>query len=132
MMPFLDAHNGSLKGKHRYWFGALLLVRAVILLLQALVPADHASTVVLCILISAIVLAYYGHYVYYNLAVSAFDTALFMNLALLSGTNLFANTVGEDPTVAAYILTGIVFVQFVELILFKLFSVIKQNAKLME
>ena len=129
MMPFLDAHNGSLKGKHCYWFGALLLVRAVILLIQALVPADHASTVVFCISVSAIVLTYYGQFVYCNFAVSVFDTAFFLNLALLTGTNLFANTVGEDPTAAAYILTGIVFFQFVGLILFKLFSVLKQNAK---
>ena len=130
--PFLDTHSGSLKGKHRYWFGALLLVRAVILLIQALVPADHASTVVLCISVSAIVLTYYGQLVYCNLAVSVFDTAFFMNLALLTVANLFANTVGEDPTVAAYILIGIVFLQFVGLVLFKFFSVLKQNARMME
>ena len=35
--PFLDAHYGPLKGNHRYWFGALLLVRAVILLISALI-----------------------------------------------------------------------------------------------
>ena len=54
--PFVDAHYGPLKSKHHYWFGALLLVRAVILLTQALVAADHASTVtvVFCILVSAI------------------------------------------------------------------------------
>jgi len=54
-----------------------------------------------------------------------------MNLALLTGTNLFANTAGQDPTVAAYILTGIAFAQFIGLILFKLFSVLKQNGKMM-
>ena len=125
--PFLDAHYGPLKGKHRYWFGALLLVRAVILLIQALVPADHGSTVVLCISVPAVVLTYYGQLVYCNLAVSAFDTAFFMNLALLTGTNLFANTAGQDPTVAAYILTGVAFAQFIGLILFKLFSILRKT-----
>ena len=125
--PFLDAHYGPLKGKHRYWFGALLLVRAVILLIQALVPADHGSTVVLCILVFAVVLAHYGQLVYCNLAVSVFDTAFFMNLALLTGTNLFANTAGQDPTVAAYILTGVAFAQFIGLILFKLFSILRKT-----
>ena len=33
LKPFLDAHHCHLKGKHRYWFGALLLVRATILLI---------------------------------------------------------------------------------------------------
>ena len=130
--PFLDAHYGPLKGKHRYWFGALLLVRAVILLIQALVPADHASTVVLCISVSAIVLTHYGQLVYSNLAVSVFDTAFYMNLTLLTGVNLFANAVGEDPTVAAYILIGTVFVQFAGLVLFKMYSVFKQNANVLK
>ena len=38
--PFLDVHYGPLNGNHRYWFGALLLVRAVILLISALIPAN--------------------------------------------------------------------------------------------
>ena len=129
--PFLDAHYGPLKGKHRYWFGALLLVRAVILLIQALVPADHTSTMVLCISVFAIILTFYGHFVYRNLAVSAFDTAFYMNLALLSGTNLFSNAVGENPIVAAYVLMGIVLVQFVGLVLFKVVFILKQNERLM-
>ena len=55
--PFLDAHYGPLKGNHRYWFGALLLVRATILLLSALVPADRSSVVILYISVSAFVLS---------------------------------------------------------------------------
>ena len=31
--PFLDGYYGPLKSKHRYWFGALLLVRAAISLI---------------------------------------------------------------------------------------------------
>ena len=127
--PFLDAHYGPLKGKHRYWFGTLLLVRAVILLIQALVPADHTSTMVLCISVFAIILTYYGQFVYRNLAVSAFNTAFYMNLALLSGINCFSHAVGEDPSLAAYILIGAAFVQFVGLILFKVFSILKQNER---
>ena len=35
------------------------------------------------------------------------------------------------PTVAAYILTGVAFAQFIGLILFKLFSILKRNVKVM-
>ena len=45
LKPFLDTHYGSLKDKHRYWFEALHLMRAVILLVSALIPADHSSIV---------------------------------------------------------------------------------------
>ena len=60
---------------------------------------------------------------------SAFDTALYMNLALLSGTNSFAHAVGGDLSLAAYILIGAAFVQFVGLILFKVFSILKRNER---
>ena len=131
MKPFLDAHYGPLKSKHRYWSGALLLVRAVILLIKALVQTNHASTVVLCTLVSAIVLTYYGQLVYHICALSIFNTAFYMNLALLTGMTFFNNAVGEDPIVATYILIGIAFVQFVGLVLFKVFSILKQNKKIM-
>ena len=42
LKPFLDSHYGHLKDSHRYWFGALLLVRAVILLISALIPENCA------------------------------------------------------------------------------------------
>jgi len=54
-----------------------------------------------------------------------------MNLALLTGMTFFANAIGEDPIVATYILIGIAFVQFVGLILFKVFSILKRNKKIM-
>ena len=54
-----------------------------------------------------------------------------MNLALLTGTNLFANTVGQDLTLAAYILTGVAFAQFIGLIFYKLYSIFKRNEKVM-
>ena len=129
--PFLDAHYGPLKGKHHYWFGALHLVRAAILLISALVPANHASIIVLCILVFSVVLTHFGQMVYRNLTVSVFDTSFFMNLALLAGTNLFISTVGGNPSVAAYTLCGLTFVQFIGLFLFKVFSILKRRERVM-
>ena len=129
LKPFLDAHYGPLKGEHRYWFGALLLVRAAILLISALVPTDHANIVVICILTSAAVLMYIGRVVYQNVIVSMFDTSFFLNLVLLAGSNLFIST-GEGKTIAAaYTLIGMAFIQFVGLVLFKMFTIIKESEK---
>ena len=130
--PFLDAHYGPVKSKHRYWFGALLLVRAVILLISVLVPANHSSAVVLCILVSAAVLTHFGHLVYHNLAVATFDIAFFMNLVLLTGANSFIATAGGGLAMSAYTLIGIAFVQLIGLVLFKVFSILKQSEKVME
>lgn len=106
-------------------------MRGAILLMQALVPANYASIVVLCISVSAIVLTYYGQLVYNKMAVSLFDTAFYMNLVLLTGSYSFAKAVGEDPTLATYILIGVVFFQFLGLILFKIVSIFKWNEQIM-
>ena len=129
--PFLDAHYGPLKHKHHYWFGTLLLMRAVILLISALVPADRSNILVLCVSLSAVVLTYFGNMVYRNLAVSMFDTFFFMNLALLGVANFFTTTAGGNMAVPTYTLIGVALVQFVGLVLFKLFSILRRSEKLM-
>ena len=130
--PFLDAHYGPVKSKHHYWFGALLLVRATILLISALIPANRSSVVVLCVSVFAVVLTHFGHMVYRNLAVAMFDIAFFMNLALLTGATSFIATAGGELAMSAYTLIGIAFVLFAGLVLFKVFSILKQSEKVME
>ena len=46
MKPFLDAHYGPLKDKHRYWFGALLLTRVASLLISELIPSHNFGIVI--------------------------------------------------------------------------------------
>ena len=74
IMPFLDAHYGPLNGNHRYWFWALLLVRAVILLISALIPANRANITVFSIAVCAIVLMTgFAIGVYKSFAVATFN-----------------------------------------------------------
>ena len=128
--PFLDAHYGPLKDNHRYWFGALLLVRATILLLSALVPADRSSVVVLSVGISAVVVICFQLLVYRHVAVAIFNASFSVNLAFLCISNLFTTTVaGSDFRSASNTLIGLAFIQFVGLVLFKIFSILKRNEK---
>ena len=121
----------ALKSKHRYWFGALLLVRAAVLLISDLIPANHSSVVVLCISVIAAVLTHLGHLVYHNLAVATFDITYFMNLVFLTGTYSFIATAGGDLAISAYTLIGIALVQFVGLLFFKVLFILKQSEKVM-
>ena len=82
--PFLDAHYGPLKGNHRYWFGALLVMRAVILLISALIPANRANITVFFIALCALVLTGFAVAVYKSFAVATFDAVWFINLGFLS------------------------------------------------
>ena len=130
--PFLDAHYGPLKNKHHYWFGALLLARATILVISALLSANRSSIIVLCILVTSMVLTYFGHLVYHNLAVVMFDLTFFVNLVILSGAHSFTTTAEGGVAVPAYTLFGVALAQFVGLVIFKVFSILKQSEKVMQ
>ena len=127
MKPFLDAYYAPFKNNHRYWFGALLLVRAAVLLTSALVPANSSRIVVFSIAVSAVLLPLWGQNVYRNSATRMFDMSYFMNLGLLAITKLFRNEANISE--ASFILIGIAFVQFLGLIVYKVFLIIKRNEK---
>ena len=80
MRPFLDAHYAPVKDKHRYWFGALNLVRAAVFLVSSLIRADHASIITISVLTSAVSLTFVGIVVYQNTQVSLFNMGFFLNL----------------------------------------------------
>ena len=127
--PFLDAHYGPLKDNHRYWFGALHLMKAVILLISALIPMDHSSIVIFSILVSAALLLCMDSIVYQNQVVSMFDMTVFLNLMLFAGTKFFTQITGGNFVLAAYTLIGMSFLQFAALVIFKLYSIIKNCPK---
>ena len=132
MKPFLDVHYGTLKGRHRYWFGALHLVRATILLISALIPSDHSSIVAISTSVSAVLLMLFGSVVYCNSAISLFNMAFYSNLILFTATIVYIKTSGGDLAVAAYILIGIAFLQFIGLVIFKIACILKKSPKLMK
>ena len=128
--PFLDAYYGPLKDNHRYWFGALLLVRAIFLLLSVLVPANHSSEVVLSVGVLAVVVICFQLLVYRHVAVAIFNASFSVNLTILCISNLFTTTIaGSDFRSASNTLIGLAFIQFVGLVLFKVFSILKRNEK---
>ena len=73
LKPFLDSHYGHLKDSHRYWFGALLLVRAVIILISALIPENRAIISVYSINVCSLVLTGFAVGVYRNFAAATFN-----------------------------------------------------------
>ena len=130
--PFLDAHYGSLKSRHHYWFGSLHLVRAAILLISALVPSNHSSIVAISVSASAVLLMFLVSIVYCNYALSLFDMAFFLNLALFATTILYITTSGGDPAVASSTLIGMAFLQFIGLVIFKMACILKNSTRLMK
>ena len=131
--PFLDAHYGPLKGNHRYWFGALLLVRAVILLISALIPTNRAIITVFSINVCALVLIGFAVGVYRSFTVAIFDAVWFVNLGLLSASYniMFTTFEGYNLSIAVNCFLGLAFAQFIGLVIFKVVVIIKRSERLM-
>ena len=120
MKPFFDAHFGCLKEKHGYWFGALLLVRAFILLLSTLIPVSNMKVITYSVSVTALALiSFQTLYPPYSIAtVSKYETIFFINLAGL-GLTTFYTTIARSQTVATYVSIAIAFSQFLGLLTFK-------------
>ena len=129
--PFLDAHYGPLKGNHRYWFWALLLVRAVILLISALVPENRANITVFSIVVCALVSTGFAIGVYKSFAVATFNAVWFINLGLLSASHMFTTLDGGHISLASICLFGLVFAQFIGFVFFKVLFIIKRSERMM-
>ena len=115
--PFLDPHYASLKGRHRYWFGAQLLIRATILIVSSVVPANSSNTVVLFISVAGVVLTTLSSLGFYqNKLVSLFEITFFANLSLLGISTFYATNTEGRVTTPAYVLISVVFLQFLGLV----------------
>ena len=130
MKPVLDAHYGPLKSNHRYWLGAVMLMRVAILLISALVPSNHGNIVVYSSVVCALVVTCYTPFVFQRSSVSAYDAVWFVNLGILSASRLFLTTTEDGKyAIASNILVGLAFAQFLGLILFKLLAICKHRKK---
>ena len=129
--PFLDAHYGPLKGNHRYWFGALLLVKAVILLISALIPQDRTIITLYSITICTLVLTGFSVGVYKSFAAATFNAVWFVNLGVLSISHMFTTFEGGNFSLALNCFFGLAFAQFIGLILFKVLVIIKCSKRVM-
>ena len=131
LKPFLDAHFGALKGNHRYWFGALLLVRALILLMSALIPVNRSIITVYIIWVCSLVLTGFAVGVYRSFTVATFNAVWFVNLGLMSATHIFITSKGGNLFLAVNCLFGVAFAQVIGLIIFKVLVIFKHSKRVM-
>ena len=130
MKPFLDAHYGPMKSNHRYWYGTLLILRVTILLLSALVPANHASVIVFCITVCSIVLTNFALMVYQNIVVATFVAIVYANLGILTASHTFTALEDYSFLLPSNVLVGLVFTQFIGLVLFKIVVIFNMRQKI--
>ena len=131
LKPFLDAYRGPLKGTHRYWFGLLLLLRAMLLVVGATVPSNNPSTVVFTVAVTVVLLLMVSSNfsgLYNSRYVSIFEMTVFSNLILLSLSQLYilaSESENSHQSIQSYVFVGGAFIQLSLIILVKVVSIVR-------
>ena len=131
LKPFLDAHFAALKGKHRYWFGLLLIARAANLLISASIPDSTTGVVEFSTAILSILLTFWGQKVYRSSAVGTFGTAFLLNLAIMNLTRLFSIIISDgNISIVSFTLIAMALAQFLGLVLYKVVVIVKCSQRM--
>ena len=126
--PFYDANFASLKHKHQYWFGLLLLVRGILFVIFASnfsVP-NGVNLLILLIIVGLLLFYMLAASIYKSHILLVFHSSFFLNICFLSGFIIFSHTNNKVrssmQTSATFISTGIAFLQFCGIILYQIYS----------
>ena len=126
LYPLFDAYAGPYKGKHRYWTGLLLLVRAGLFVVYS-VNTTHNPTVHLLtnIIATSFLLAYLAVCggVYKHWLLELIEDSFILNICILSAGMLYYLQNGEATNaLITYISTGITFIMFVAIVVYHIVS----------
>ena len=120
--PVFDAYQAPLNDKHHYWFGVLLLIEGVILLIVTLTAnafdiSDFDYILVLCIAILAL---FYMNFmqVYRKPSVLITESLFFINIIILMAALLFDT---ESDTFPYYLSASLAFVEFCGIVIWNVF-----------
>ena len=114
LAPVYDAHFFPLKDKHRYWFGTLLLVRGILLVLLTITSvANPELNIFVLFQFTAFLLFYMSvKHIYKQLTVRLLESATLLNLIVLSAGTLYKWESTQSKTTLLEISMGIIFAQF--------------------
>ena len=124
--PFLDAYHAPYANKHRYWIGAMLLLRFILLLISAfpfnalrdpsinLLASASATTALLTLF------AILGNRVYKNWYLSLLEISFLLNFTVLAVATLYVHlsTGGGNQNAVTFTSVGIAFVTFLGIVIY--------------
>ena len=133
--PVYDAYFAPLKHKHQYWFGVLLLARALLSMLFVSTLSIPQYISLLILLVVGVLLTLYTAIMqpYNGTAILINESSLFANLSILGGFVLVSILSNQQilQTIGIGLSAGIAFLQFIGIMLCALFHILcgrcKQN-----
>ena len=122
LAPVYDAYFSPLKDKHQYWFGAMLLIRGILLVLLTITSVDNPELNVFALfLFIAFLLSFVSiKNVYKRTNVRVLESAILLNLIILGAGTLYRWESTESRSKLLIVSIGIAFAQFCIIIIWSL------------
>ena len=122
LTPVYDAYFSPLKDKHRYWFGAMLLVRGVLLVLLTVTSVDNPKLNVIVLFQFTVFLLFFISIenVYKRMNVRVLESTVLVNIIVLSAGTLYWWESTESRSKLLIVSIGIAFAQFCVIVVWSL------------
>ena len=122
LAPVYDAYFSPLKDKHQYWFGAMLLIRGVLLALLTVTSVDDPELNIYALFLFIAFLFFFTSvkYVYKRVNVRILESIILLNLIILSSGTLYRWESIESRSKLLMVSSGITFAQFCVIVVWSL------------
>ena len=114
LAPVYDAYFSHLKDKHQYWFGTMLLVRGILLVIMTVTSAANPELNVFILFLS---IAFFFFFiavknVYKRMTVRVLESASLLNLIILSAETVYQWESTKSKLILLEVSLGFAFAQF--------------------
>ena len=122
LAPVYDAYFSPLKDKHRYWFGVMLLIRGILLVLLIVTSVYNPELNVFALFLFIAFLFYFISIksVYKRVDVRVLESSILLNLIILSAGTLYRWEFTESRSKLLMVSIGITFAQFCIIVVWSL------------
>ena len=122
LAPVYDAYFSPLKDKHQYWFGTMLLVRGILLIVLTATSAANPKLNVFLLFLSIAFLFFFISVknIYKRMTVRILESASLLNLTVLSAGTLYQWESAKSKMTLLKVSLGLAFAQFCVIVVWSL------------
>ena len=122
LAPVYDAYFSPLKDKHQYWFGAMLLVRGILLIVLTVTSAANPELNAFVLFLFTVFLLFFivVKNVYKQMTVRVFECAALLNLIALSAGTVYKWESTKSKMMLLEVSLGFAFAQFCVIVVWSL------------